>query len=373
MKRRRKPLSQQVEESAKKKVKRSKIDTSILIPSGSTLLNCACSDNPLGAFALGKIVTLPGESVSGKTMLALTMMAECAADPRFDEYDLTYDDGEESLTMDIGYLFGTELERRLKAPAWDDEADEPVYSNTIQDVKSYVLKRCKEDKPFIYILDSLDALTSDEELDKEYKKVIAKATSDEAVKELKGSYKTEKAKHIGETLRMINGSLKHTKSAIFIVQQIREKIGTSFGKQTTTSGGRAPFFYSTHQIWFNKIATHKRTVNKIERKTGVKVNAEVTKNKVTGKIRDVTFDIYYDYGIDDVSSCVDFLVQAKHWGKDKETILAHDLDMKAGRPGLIQKIEKEQAEGELQKITGQVWNEIEETIRLGRSRSFGKV
>ena len=94
-------------------------------------------------------------------------------------------------------------------------------------------------------------------------------------------------------------------------------------------------------------------------------------NKINGKRRDIEFNIYEDYGIDDVASCVDFLVRSKHWEKKKETIIAHDLKLKGGRPGLISKIEKEQAQRALQKITGRVWNEIEEEMRLGRSRNFG--
>lgn len=371
--RKRKSLTQQVEESAEKKIERkAPIDTSILIPSGSTLVNCACSDNPYGAFALGRIVTLPGGSVGGKTMLALTMMAECASDSKFDEYDLIYDDGEEAADhIDVSYLFGQKVKKRIQPPTID-ENNEPIYSETIQDFKANILTRCVDSaKPFIYVLDSLDSLTSDEELAKEYKKAIAKATSPEAVKELKGSYKTEKAKHLGEAIRMINGKLKKTKSALFLVQQIRANIGASFGRQTTTSGGHAPFFYSTHQVWFSKIAPHTRTVNKLKRKIGSHTKAEITKNKITGKERDVEFDIYYDYGIDDIASCIDFLIKAGHWKKEKETIIAHDLEFKAGRSGLIGKIEDARLEKELQKITGKIWNEVEDSLLLNRSRKFG--
>lgn len=370
MKRRMPSLTEQVEVSSKKTVERKRpIDTSILIPSGSTLLNCCCSDNPFGAFALGQIVTMPGGSVGGKTMLAMTMLAECSVDKRFDNYDLIYDDAEHSLTMDIPYLFGEELDKRLKAPQYDKN-NNPIYSETIQDYKSDILTHCGK-RPFIHVLDSLDALTSDEELEREYKIAIAKAKSEEAVKELKGSYKTEKARHLGEMLRMIDGKLKKTRSAIFIIQQIRAKIGVKFGKKTTTSGGNAPFFYSTHQVWFKKIKPHTRTVNKLERKTGVRSKVEVLKNKITGKERSFELDIYYDYGVDDITSCVDFLLQAGHWKKnDNGIILAKDLKLTGTKSKLVTKIEKEKAEPELQDIVGIVWNQIEESIRLDRSRRF---
>ena len=368
--RRNSSLAEQVEVSAEKKIERkAPIDTSILIPSGSTMLNCACSDNPFGAFVLGKIVTLPGGSVGGKTMLALTMLAECTADLRFDNYDLIYDDGEEALGIDIPYLFEN-LEHRIKPPARDDNG-ESIPSATIQDFKGHILKRCKKaSKPFIYILDSLDALSTDEELEKEYKIAIAKAQSAEAVKELKGSYKTEKAKHLGEALRMIKGDLKKTKSALFIIQQVRANVGVVFGKKTTTSGGLAPFYYSFHQVWMTKTGSVPRTVGGISYKIGSSTLAEVTKNKLNGKRREVEFDIYDDYGIDDITSCINFLIKAEHWKKDEKAIVAHDLDLKGSKNELVKAIEKEKLKKELQKIIGQVWNKIEDSLLLNRKRRF---
>jgi len=365
-------LTQQVEEESERKTERPKpIDAGLLIPSGITLLNCACSDNPTGAFALGQIVTLPGGSVSGKTMQVLTMLAECCADKRFDEYDLYYDDGEDALNIDIPYLFGHSLAKRLKPPMFDESICEHVPSETIQDFKGTILRLCTDsEKPFIYILDSLDSLTTAEELEKEYKKAIAAAKSAEVVSELKGSYKTEKAKHIGEALRMIRGKLKKTKSALFIVQQIRARIGGGFGKETVTSGGLAPYYYSFHQIWMTKIKNHTRTVGGITKKIGSRTKAEVSKNKLNGKMQEIEFDIYYDYGIDDVAANVDFLVQSRWWQKEKETIIAHDLDIKAGRSGVIEKIEKGKLEKELQKIIGKAWLEVEESMRINRCRRF---
>lgn len=365
-----KSLTEQFEENATKRPERPKaIDTSILIPSGITLLNCACSDNPFGAYLPGQIVTLPGGSVSGKTMMTLTMLAECCSDERFNEYDLIYDDGEESLNIDINYLFGEPLAQRIKPPRTDNEG-EGLPSETIQDFKANILKLCKDsDKPFIYILDSLDSLTTTEELEKEYKAAIATAKSPEAVAELKGSYKTEKAKHIGEVLRMVRGRLKQTKSALFIVQQTRDNIG-GFGKAKTTSGGNAPFFYSFHQVWLEKTKTHAKTVSGISRKIGSHTKASVTKNKFNGKIREVEFDIFYDYGIDDVMANIEFLVSCGRWKKTSQTIDATDFGLKGTIQTVAAGIEKGRFEKALQEIVGEAWNVIEESVRTDRSRNF---
>lgn len=368
--RRRRSLSEQVEVLSKREIERKQIDISTLISSGSTMLNLACSDSPYGAFALGRIVTLPGGSASGKTMLMLTMLAECANDKRFDEYDLIYDDGEETCGgFDISYLFGKNLAKRICAPQTNEE-EENLHSETVQDFKANILMRVKTGSSFIYILDSLDSLTSDEELKKEYRQALMKAKDPEAVKELKGSYKTEKAKAIGEALRMINNQIKYTKSALFIVQQERANVGVTFGSKKTTSGGMAPFFYSTHQVWLNLKKPITKEVKKQNRKIGHKITAKVKKNKITGKLRDVEFDIYYDYGLDDISSCLDFLISTGHWDKKENTINAHELSIEGGRIKIIEEIENQKLQKDLQEITGNVWLSIEESLRLGRGRKF---
>lgn len=368
--RKRKKLSEQVEKSANKKVEKKEIDTSTLIPSGSTILNLACSDNPFGAFALGRIVTLPGGSTSGKTMLMLTMLAECANDKRFNDYNLIYDDAEETCDgFDIAYLFGNKLTGRIVSPRYDQDTN-PLHSETIQDFKVNILNRIKDRESFIYILDSLDSLSSNEELEREYKQALIKTKNPDAVKELKGSYKTEKAKAIGETLRMINNQLKYTNSALFIVQQERTNIGITFGPTKTTSGGMAPFFYSTHQVWLNSKKPIAKEVRKQKREIGHSIVAKVKKNKITGKLRNIEFDISYDYGLDDLSSCIDFLVSTGRWSKTGQIISAHDINLIENKNNLIEKIEDQELQNEVRVIAGITWLEIEESLKSNRERRF---
>ena len=68
-----------------------------LIPSGCTVLNCALSDCAFGGFGQGKIANIIGESSAGKTMIAETLLAEMANDPRYDDYDLYLDASEHAL------------------------------------------------------------------------------------------------------------------------------------------------------------------------------------------------------------------------------------------------------------------------------------
>jgi len=72
-----------------------------LIPSGCTVLNLACSDDPTGAFTPGHMVNLIGDSSTGKTFLALTMLADIAHNSLFDDYRLIHDDVEEANEFDM--------------------------------------------------------------------------------------------------------------------------------------------------------------------------------------------------------------------------------------------------------------------------------
>lgn len=361
-------LPAQVKAAAKKPIEKrenKKIDSSKLIPSGSTMLNLACSDLTRGAFGLGKTVTLPGSSSSSKTLLILTMFAEVAGLKRFDPYGLFYDDVEEALEFDIARLFGSKMEKRMEAPPNGT-------SDTIQNFKNNILTLAKKGKPFIYALDSFDSLTSDEELEKEMRKALAAAKSEEAAKKIAGSYNTEKAKIAGQILRMITSVLKETQSTLFIVQQIRQKIGAApFSNPYTTSGGQAPFFYSTHQVWLTKLSAIKNKGQPI----GNEVKAKVTKNKLTGKLREVEFNAFYDYGIDDVGSCVDFLIEEERWPKSKKekgVIEAGDdlLGIRGTRNSIIQQIEEQGIESKLRRATGQQWNLREEALKLNRKPRF---
>ena len=162
--RRRRSLVNQIEESACSQPEQieevvgpdpANISEDRLIPSGVTILNCACSDNPFGAFAFGSINTIPGKSASGKTELMLTMLACCAIDKKFDDYDLILDDAEQTMSFNLEYLFPP-LVGRLKSPRFKNDCLK--HSVTIEDFEASLIMLLEKSKnPFIYVLDSLDS------------------------------------------------------------------------------------------------------------------------------------------------------------------------------------------------------------------------
>jgi RecA/RadA recombinase len=335
-----------------------------LVPSGSTLLNCACSDTPWGAFRLGTIATIPGTSQGGKTMLVLTALAEARALERLNHYELYYDDVEEALEIDVNYMFGRDLFENMAAPPLGT-------SNTIQQFKANILNLSKNERSFIYVLDSFDALTSDEELEKEMKKALAMAKSEEAAKAIAGSFGMEKAKIAGQILRMIKGELAKTNSLLLILQQLRQNTDrkTPFSPKYVVSGGEAPYFYSTHQCWLTKAENIKDKGQRI----GAIANVSVKKNKLTGKYREISFPIYNDYGIDDLASCIDFMVDVGPWIKEGTKIKATELDLVLPKSKLIEEIEEKGLERRLRKAVGAAWKKNEEDLKLKRKPKYSRV
>jgi len=373
-----KSVTAQIRNATKEKIQirvKEKISTDNIIPTGSTLLNCACTDNPMGGYGLGKLVNLIGDSSSGKTMLALSCFAEMAMYKRFDEYDFYYDDVEAALEFNMEYLFGHQTSDRI---------DMEVVSDTIQDFYGNIVAAIQNRRPFIYILDSLDALTSIEErkralqMAKETGKIEVEEEDGKA-KKTKGSYKLEKPKLIGEILRVICRDIKDMEALVIIISQTRDNIGFGFTDKTR-SGGKALKFYSTHEIWLSLL----KQIPKLKRIIGVNTSAKLTKNKLTGKKRTVVFPIFDDYGVDDLSSNIDFLLENGIWKmgtvrrtnpktKKKATgriIKATHFNLEGTKNKIISQIELDGLENDLRLLVGETWNDIEEKIRLNRKPKY---
>lgn len=358
-----------------------KITRDILIPSGSTLINLACSGNPYGAFAKGTINTIPGASQGGKSFFMMTMMACCAVEERFDDYDLIYDDAEETLAYNMHELFpplaGNDSHStyagRLQPPRVDKKTGEANCSETIDEFKMNILNRLDAGKPFIYVLDSLDSLSSTAEMERELKQAI-KSQDKTVIEEARKGYKTEKARMLHEILRMVNGQIKKTGSALFIVQQTKQNMNmaTPFSKQWTTTGGNAPFFYSFHQIYISEKQAITDTAYNIKNKVGGIKQIEVTKNKLNGKLRKdgILIPLREDYGVDSVASCITFLKKTGVWKSSSAGIDALEFGVKMSQDNLASYIEENDLQEKLDLIVADVWGKIEDKIKTTRKRRF---
>ena len=345
------------------------------LSTGCTMLNLAMSGSINGGWPIGRISTLPGQSSAGKTVLVLSTFTEAAINPKFDKYTLIYDDVERRCDFDLVKLFPP-LVDRLETPSGllykdlnEENRDDCGISNTIQDLRNRMLQLKDNGKKFVYIADSLDSFSTDEELDKEMKRALAAAKSPEAANKIAGSFNAEKAKILGQIMRMINGVVASTDSVFILTQQLRQKMNAMPGQSPwTTSGGESPYFYSHVRPFLSKVGTLKSKDKSL--KIGVSSKARMDKNSVTGKLRDVEFDIYYEMGIDDVGSMVDYLLKRKHW-KPGAWITVPEFDLKEnGKDALVRKIEEIGEVKRLKRIVQKVWNKMEESALLNRPSRY---
>lgn len=346
---------------------KAKTRSAAYLPTGSTLLNLACAEDPFGGYGPGRMVNIIGDSFSGKTVLALTCLAEMANNPSFDEYRLIYDDSEmASGSFDFPKLFGKRFLERVEPPDVDDNG-QPIYSTTVEDFHLHVDRAIKEGRPFVYVLDSFDAVSDEFEVAKSEEVLKAK----QAGKTATGTYNVYKPKYASQMFRLITGGLSKTKSLLIVVSQTRDRISNvSFGNPKTRSGGNALKFYSSHEIWLSYLKSYKD--EKTKRTYGARTKIKVTKNKLTGKLRECEIDIFADYGIDDIGSCIDFLVDEGAWKKVGGFIIAklNGAEKKARKSELLKWIETENLENRLFELTGEHWMVIEQKLKLDRKARF---
>jgi len=330
-----------------------------MIPSGITLLNLAGSDSLYGAFPLGKTINIIGDSSSGKTMLCLTILAEMCTRKRFDAHTLIYDDVECALEMNIPYLFGESLNNRLLPPNYDKDK-EPNYSNSIEELYVNIMSFVNKGIPFIYVIDSLDALTSMEDHEQTQKLIKQIRTG----KTSTGSYQMAKPKLLSKMLRVLKKKIDQTNSFVIVVSQTRDNIG-GFSSRTR-AGGRALKFYCAYEIWLS----HIKQIKQSDRVIGNETRLIITKNKITGKVRDIQFCIYYDYGIDDIKANVHFLIENKVWEIKDKTIHAPTLGIEGTINKIIKHIESNNLEKQVRIETSQAWNAIENSLKLHRKNKY---
>lgn len=348
------------------------VESKAIVPSGSVMLNLACSNTYRAAYQLGRMVNLIGDSSSGKTYLALEMLAQCAQRKAFDNHRLIYDDGEHALSMNIRELFGEDLDERLEFPKYKvkvgkDEWEECDASRTVEDFHFNVMDALDRG-PCIYVLDSADALTSEQDEDKLEEMRQARADG----KDVSGSYRMSKPKKFSELLQSIVAKLEKTDSFLLIISQTRANVEPGTFEKRTRSGGKALKFYASHEIWLSVKAKVRQKVKSsaATRVVGSEIIARVSKNKLTGASRDVSFDHRHGYGCDDIASTIDFLVAEKGISKSGAKITWRG-EVYTTTNQLIDAVENGNMEKLLFQDAEERWNEIEEELKPTRKPKYG--
>jgi RecA/RadA recombinase len=358
--------AEKVKRDLLKKRKRDVVKDSDYLSTGSTLVNLACTGRVDGGFCKGKYFFVVGDSASGKTFLSLTCLAEAAVNPEFDGHRFIYDGGEDGALMDLEKFFGRAVAERIETPISPE--GEPGSSATIEEFYFNVDDAIRNGRPFIYIQDSMDCLSSEAEGEKfdERKQAHRKG------RESAGSYGDGKAKANSANIRRLLGPLRKSGSILIVLNQTRDNLGFGFEKKTR-SGGHALRFYATVEIWSSVKGRITRTVQGKKRQVGTNCLVKVKKNRFNGREREVVVPIYHSHGIDDVGSMVDWLVDEGVWKKSKSGIIeaaGMGPTVKLMREPLVALIEERDSVEDLRELVGETWSTIERQCEVKRRRRY---
>lgn len=313
------------------------------VSSGSSGLNLALTNSLENGYPVGKIVNLVGDKQLGKSLLCLEtiMYAYYVLRKKYD-IKLIYNDTEAALNMENAINIGfpsdaIEFRQSATVENWYEDLNKEIESSDNYDL-------------VIYILDSLDAISTEEELEQDFNEK---------------SFGMAKQKKLSELFRKLTQKIDKKNILLIVVSQIREAIGVTFGKKQRRSGGKALDFYAYQIVWLY----NKGTIKDGNITTGIEVKAKVEKNRVWKPFRECEFNILFEYGIDDLGSNIDYLIENKYYKKNAAGKIIFE-DKTFSREDFIQLMMSNNQEDEIKISVKNVWDGLEEKAKVIRKAKY---
>ncbi|MBT5748717.1 MAG: recombinase RecA, partial [Candidatus Marinimicrobia bacterium] len=244
----------------------------------------------------GRIIEIYGPESSGKTTLALHIVAEAQKAGGF----AAFIDAEHAVDPEYSKRLGVNIEELLiSQPDTGEQALE--ICETL--VRSGALD--------VIVIDSVAALVPRAELEGD----------------MGDSHMGLQARLMSQALRKLTGTVSRSNTCVIFINQIREKIGIVFGNPETTPGGRALKFYSSVRMEIRRITTIKDGLEMV----GSRVRVKVVKNKVASPFKKSEFDIMYGQGISYVGDMIDLAVEGNIVEKTGAWYSYEDMKIGQGR------------------------------------------